>query len=1749
MDIGRIAPGKEPFTCFTKLQFRSYYPHEVRELSVVKITETKTFDEVGHPIRGGLYDPLMGPNEIFDLCETCHQYGAHCPGHLGHIQLDVPVFNPVLFNFTFQLLKGTCVQCHRFSCNASGLAAKLLLAQLRCIELGMVAVAQELEAAVKTEADTAAEDMERRTISQDMNALESLDALIVQLTGRSIESFSSEEIKPMRNAVEMKMALMRAFTRDHLFKRRTKCPLCKRRNATFRNDGGRCILLDFSVTSGYSKAKSEVTRPRGRQPKKQPAWEAGDDLMHEDIEDTLTKEYSRSDAAVTYADPVEYSGSTSLDAQMASVTNGTCEKLAWRGAEVREHFRLLWQQDGHLLERLFPLFEALKDTGKKNACPMDVLFCELVPVPPTKYRPIRLFKGEKFENPQTANLRKLLEATETVRGIHMIMSGSKNQALADLITQRVPGKDMSTKMHNAYIQLQTRMSAIYDSDLDRTVDERQRIPGIKQLLEKKQGLFRMNMMGKRVNFACRSVITPDPYLDVDEIGIPDIFAKRLTFTEPVNVINLPRLRKLVNNGPLQHPGANFIYKLAGSKQALPADKPEERQGIARRLMPPDGTRLRAAASVLRHLDRGDMMLMNRQPTLHKPSIMGHRARVLKGQRALRMNYAPCKSYNADFDGDEMNGHLVQSRIAQAEVGELATVGMQYLVPKDGTPILGLIQDHVVSGVLLTLKDRFFTKEDYHHLVLAAFAESSQRFNMLPPAMLKPKLLWTGKQVISTLILNVIPKDRQPLNLKGKAKTSVGNWQVAGFPAPKLEMSETEVVIRQGELLCGVMDKAHYGATQYGLVHCCYELYGPKVAIKLLSCFSRLFTTYLQFHGFTLGVADILVTEKANRKRARAIKKLRKAGDAVVKTVFNLPADVSDETITHVLATAYCNPRGETGDVKQLDYCMKQAMDVFNDMINKACVPHGLIRPFPTNSLQLMIQSGAKGTMVNSMQISCGLGQIELEGHRPPVTAAGRTLPSFRCFDPSPRAGGFVDQRFLTGVNPQELFFHTMAGREGLIDTAVKTSRSGYLQRCIIKHLEGIVVHYDSTARDHDNSVIQFRYGEDGMDVGKVQFLKNSQYPFLEDNLDATRASAVPEHVRDTDWKVTRTERQFRKVKKWKSAHYVSDKQYRSGFLEFCQEKQVEKGIMAKAALMKRWYKLSAEDRAAYEARTGGKCPDSVDQLFNSTRSLGALSEKLLEEIDNYIVKADSIEVMRRALYWKGLRAQCDPGENVGLLAAQSIGEPSTQMTLNTFHFAGRGEMNVTLGIPRLREILMTASKSIATPSAQIIAFPGVEKATVERIKRELDRVYLKQLIKKFTLEERINITESESYRRYSLTLHVMRTKSRDAGARHVSRRKVLGEIERRFARLVGQAIMRRYQDVLDHQELTHRKMRAGNEKAGLGGGDEDDGKPTTSAPVDEGMSSDEEGGVDLDAGEARLKTRHGDDNEYEGEDDDKQEVEPDAENEEEALSDSEAEPEEGDQVQNGGDADKTMTAADEKPSKQVNAMRLQLVLRASELIVDYSYDTESDRWCTIVFQLPLRSKSKLDVAAIVSREVDSFVVCQTAGIEKCVLREDNDRFILQTQGINLQAFFKHADVLDVRKVSANDIQLILNSYGVEAAARAIVKEVNGVFGCYGIEVNPRHLTLTADYMTFTGQIQPFSRMYMATSASPLQKMTFETTTNFMRDALVSGQDDHLMSPSARIVMGQLIRGGTGAFDLLMPMRTALGQTEKVKLRL
>uniref|UniRef100_A0A803YFW7 DNA-directed RNA polymerase I subunit RPA1 n=1 Tax=Meleagris gallopavo TaxID=9103 RepID=A0A803YFW7_MELGA len=1037
--------------------------------------------------------------------------------------------------------------------------------------------------------------------------------------------------------------------------------------------------------------------------------------------------------------------------------------------------------------------------------------------------------------------------------------------------------------------------------------------------------------------------------------------------------------------------------------------------------------------VCRHIKSGDVLLLNRQPTLHRPSIQAHRARILPGEKVLRLHYANCKAYNADFDGDEMNAHFPQNELGRAEAYTLAFTDEQYLVPKDGKPLPGLIQDHMISGVSMTTRGCFFTREQYMELVYRGLTDKKGRIKTFPPAIMKPQRLWTGKQVVSTLLINIIPEKYVPLNLTGKAKIGGKAWMKG--PANRClnldSMCESQVIIRGGELLCGVLDKAHFGSSAYGLVHCCYEIYGGETSGKVLTCLGRLFTAYLQlYRGFTMGIEDILVKPEADRKRHKIIKKSNQCGIEVVRAALNLPETASCEDVQGKWQDAHlCK---DQRDFNVVDLKFKEEVNNYNNEVNKVCMPFGLHRSFPENNLQLMVQSGAKGSTVNTVQISCLLGQIELEGRRPPLMASGKSLPCFQPYDFSPSSGGFVTGRFLTGIKPSEFFFHCMAGREGLVDTAVKTSRSGYLQRCIIKHLEGLVVQYDLTVRDSDGSVVQFLYGEDGLDIPKTQFLQPEQFPFIADNYEVIQKT---NHLNEALARMEshQAKQQFKAIRKWWARHQNSV-QREGGFLLFSQKKmasvktQISGGESkngrdpATLQLLKMWYELDEKKRRKY-LKKAHKCPDPSLAVWRPDSYFASVSETFENGVEDYINKREckkgggcvqsalSSDRLKDLLYLKWQRSLCDPGEAVGLLAAQSIGEPSTQMTLNTFHFAGRGEMNVTLGIPRLREILMVASANIKTPMMSVPVL-NTKKAhkKVKQLKKQLTRVCLAEVLQKVELEESLHLKNKEnSHRLYKIKFCFL-PHEYYGEEKCVKPRDILHFMETRFFKIFLEAIKRKHTKMSSFTEVSTRKV-----------------------------------------------TRR--------------------------------------DVEDVGDK--------------------------------------------VSLTLPLM-KVYFDISSLLLSLTRNTVLHEVKGITRCLLNESTNEkgekeLILHTEGINLAELFRYADILDLNRLYSNDIHAMARNYGIESALRVLIKEIKDVFAVYGIVVDPRHLSLVADYMCFEGVYKPMNRFGIQSSSSPLQQMTFETSYKFLKEATMMGAYDELRSPSACLVLGKVVKGGTGLFDLKQPL--------------
>uniref|UniRef100_A0A8C4V3P1 DNA-directed RNA polymerase subunit n=1 Tax=Falco tinnunculus TaxID=100819 RepID=A0A8C4V3P1_FALTI len=1688
-------PKVVPWRRLVGVSFGMYTAEEIRKLSVKAITNPQYLDNVGNPAINGLYDLALGPPDSREVCATCMQNFSNCPGHFGHIELPLTVYNPLFFDKLYLLIRGSCLNCHMLTCTRA--VVHLLLSQLKVLEKGLLHAVHDLEVILNRFLEQCA-DATGSEIEEELN----------HHVQEILQSYQiRDQCSNVKNVCECRNKLIAQFWKAHTTSK--KCPNCKSRRSLVRKEHNSKLTVTYTST-----------------------------VYHK-------------------------SGEGSILSEPAGIDESQLGKRGYlTPMTAKEYILALWRNEGFFLRYLFPGM----DPHESLEFSPEMFFLDLLVVPPSRYRPINRVGDRLFTNGQTVNLQAVMKDAKMIRKLLVFMAkqqcqpikietGDNDDPLDHSVLTMIPGQTIADKLYNTWIRLQSHVNIVFDSDMDKLMTEK--YPGIRQLLEKKEGLFRKHMMGKRVDFAARSVICPDMYIGTNEIGIPMVFATKLTYPQPVTPWNVKELRQAVINGPKVHPGASMVINEDGSRTVLSASSLTQREAIAKQLLTPSsGAPQSGLKIVCRHIKNGDVLLLNRQPTLHRPSIQAHRARILPGEKVLRLHYANCKAYNADFDGDEMNAHFPQNELGRAEAYTLAFTDEQYLVPKDGKPLPGLIQDHMISGVSMTIRGCFFTREQYMELVYRGLTDKKGRIKIFPPAIMKPQRLWTGKQVVSTLLINIIPENHVPLNLTGKAKIGPRAW-VKG-PANRClnldSMCESQVIIRNGELLCGVLDKAHFGSSAYGLVHCCYEIYGGETSGKVLTCLGRLFTAYLQlYRGFTMGIEDILVKPQADHKRKKIIAKSRQRGIEAVRAALNLPETASCEEVQEKWQDAHlCK---DQRDFNMVDLKFKEEVNNYNNEVNKVCMPLGLHRSFPENNLQLMVQSGAKGSTVNTMQISCLLGQIELEGRRPPLMASGKSLPCFQPYDFSPSSGGFVTGRFLTGIKPSEFFFHCMAGREGLVDTAVKTSRSGYLQRCVIKHLEGLVVQYDLTVRDSDGSVVQFLYGEDGLDIPKTQFLQPEQFPFIAENYE------VIQKTNHLDEALARMEshqanQQFKAIKKWRARHQNSV-QREGGFLMFSQKKmasvkaQMPGGEIkngrdpATLQLLKMWYELDEKKRRKYLKKTS-KCPDPSLGVWRPDTYFASVSESFENGVEDYINRweyenrqrymhpALSSDRLKDLLYLKWQRSLCDPGEAVGLLAAQSIGEPSTQMTLNTFHFAGRGEMNVTLGIPRLREILMVASANIKTPTMSVPVF-NTKKALkkVKQLKKQLTRVCLAEVLQKVEVEESLHVTcKQNKHHLYKIKFHFL-PHEYYREEKCVKPRDILHFMETRFFKIFLEAIKRKSAKMASFTEVSTRRTTRKDIDA-----DQDELSRTLIIKSIHGVLCFR---TCSGSGKCNIIYLQVD---YESEEENGEENDEHLEDE-----DTESEKEQSphaDEDQNGADGDESQhlsfmsqTKKEKKQLRQSAELRVNAVLDSHPSIKDYTFDTNNELWCEVSLALPLM-KVYFDLSSLLVSLTRSTVIHEVKGITRCLLNESTNKqgekeFVLHTEGINLVEMFRYSDILDLNRLYSNDIHAMAKNYGIETALRVIIKEIKDVFAVYGIVVDPRHLSLVADYMCFEGFYKPLNRFGIQSNSSPLQQMTFETSYKFLKEATMMGARDELRSPSACLVVGKVVKGGTGLFDLKQPL--------------
>ncbi|MFX1260050.1 MAG: DNA-directed RNA polymerase subunit A', partial [Promethearchaeota archaeon] len=660
----------------------------------------------------------------------------------------------------------------------------------------------------------------------------------------------------------------------------------------------------------------------------------------------------------------------------------------------------------------------------------------VLPIPPVCARPsITLDSGIRSEDDLTHKLVDVIRINQRLR--ENIDAGAPHLIVEDL-----------------WELLQYHITTYFDNQVSGIPPARHRsgraLRTLTQRLKGKEGRFRSNLSGKRVDFSARSVISPNPYISINDVGVPQDVAKILTIPTNVNDWNIEEMKQLILNGPNKHPGANYIIR--NDHRRIDLRYVKNRKIIADMLAP--------GFTVERHLNDGDLVLFNRQPSLHRMSIMAHEVKIMDG-KTFRLNLTVCPPYNADFDGDEMNLHVPQSEEARTEAELLLKVQEHILSPRFGGPILGGIQDFISGVFQFTSIDSLYNKKDSLKLLyLGGVFENDPDFSLdhIKPEITDPEPMYSGKQIFSMLF----PND---LNLRVRSKFCKKCFLKKGEECKEENCPyDAYVMIKNGVLLTGTIDENSFGAMQSNsILQRIIKDHGNARGRQFLDCATKMLLYVIRQNGMTMGLDEVYVKGKAYEEIQKILDEANKDSDKLINAFH--------ENDTNILKRAPGRSMRETLELRirqVLAEARKKAEETAAHFIGDEA--HSVI----------MTKSGARGNILNLGQMSAVVGQQAIRGERINRGYCLRTLPHFKINDLSPKSRGFVTSSYRNGLKPVEFFFHAMGGREGLVDTAVRTSTSGYMQRRLVNALQDMVIENDGTVRNSDKNIIQFNFGDDSI---------------------------------------------------------------------------------------------------------------------------------------------------------------------------------------------------------------------------------------------------------------------------------------------------------------------------------------------------------------------------------------------------------------------------------------------------------------------------------------------------------------------------------------------------------------------------------------------------------------------------------------------------------------------------------------------
>jgi DNA-directed RNA polymerase II subunit RPB1 len=1255
----------------------------------------------------------------------------------------------------------------------------------------------------------------------------------------------------------------------------------------------------------------------------------------------------------------------------------------------------------------------------------------VLPVPPPHVRPTVMEGDIQSEDDLTFQLTNIVKANMVLEDA--IIKGHPRLVIADLEAL-----------------LQARITSFFDNERDDTPRETQKtgrpLKTLRQRLRGKEGRIRGNLMGKRVDFSARTVITADPNLSIDQVGVPRSVALILTVPVTVTPFNINELRQLVANGPLVWPGAMYIIRADQSRIDL------------RYVRSKNDIVLEYGWTVERHLRDDDIVLFNRQPSLHKMSIMGHRAKVLDWS-TFRLNLSVTTPYNADFDGDEMNLHVPQSITARADADNLMMVPRNIITPQNNRNVMGIVQDALLGVRFMTLRDVFIEKDVF---MCAMMWIPTWDGTVPAPAIVKPRPLWTGKQLFSM----IAPK----INYRGKSKNHKDDPKIKD----PFNYLDSEVLIHNGVLLQGIVDKNIVGTSGGSIVHVTWLQRGWEETRNFMNQIQGVVNFWMANTSYTVSVSDTV---------------------ADADTIHNIQSALNEakEKVRNIMAKA------QSGRLTMMPG--KLLMESFemniNEVLNDARSTVGKSAQFSLkerNAIKGTVMAGSKGSELNISQIIACVGQQNVQGKRIRYGFNQRTLPHFAKDDLGMESRGFVENSYLRGLSPQEFFFHAMGGREGCIDTAVKTAETGYIQRRMVKAMETVMARYDTTLRNARGCVMQFLYGEDGMDAQRIEKQVFDSYDLSQSKFrEVYHLDLSSDLLGRTNFIVTKTNQPgyfmhplvIEACRNDPELRMMLDEEYD----QLLRDRVQLRGIMACRGagsesdastylpvnvdrLMwnaQRQFRINTQESCPLHPRVVleavrtlcqeliivvGDDPISREAQHNATLLFQIfLRSKLATKrvLREYRLSKEALEWVIGSIRSDFRSSVVHPGEMCGVLAAQSIGEPATQMTLNTFHNTGIGAKNVTLGVPRLNEIL-NVGKNIKTPS-------NIINLKIRNDQREATSV----------------ITKIEFIKLGDITLRTEIHYDPDPRSTIVEDDKELVAFAAEFLNV----------DLVDFnpEDLSPWVLRIILDEKFIGPRIEQD--PNFSlADIADKITEHFGNGVHV------IYSDNNSTNGY-------------------VLRVRILMNDEG----RGANAE----GGDQEDAQAGNEDHELLRRMQRNLLEDLH-----------LFGVPGIKKVYL------SRNKKAVRWNDAAGFEQC------EEWVLETDGSNLAEVMTFPQV-DHTTTTSNDLVEMFQVLGIEGARACLFNELRNVLSFDGAYVNYRHIACLADCMTFGGYLMAVSRHGINKGETgPMLRASFEETVEVFMNSAAFSHSDTFNGVTENVMLGQLGKLGTGLVDLLLDQEKLSG---------